>query len=43
MPNFAFYGEGKQATTKFYFFLNFDGSLGIELQEGSLTFVKVSE
>ena len=24
MPNFEFYGVRKQATTKFYLFLNFD-------------------
>ena len=39
MPNFAFYGEGKQATIKFYFCLF---SLGIQLLEGSPTFDKES-
>ena len=43
MPNFAFYGERKQATTKFNFsFWTWIWSLGIQLQEGSPTFDKVS-
>ena len=42
MPNFAFYGGRKQATTKFYFsFWAWPWSLEIQLQEGSRTFVKV--
>ena len=43
MPNFAFYGGRKQATTKFYFFFcTCVWCLGIQLQEGSPTFDKVS-
>ena len=43
MPNFAFYGGRKQATTKFCFsFCTWIWSLGIQLQEGSPTFDKVS-
>ena len=43
MPNFAFYGGRKQATTKFYFsFWAWIWSLEIQLQEGSPTFDKVS-
>ena len=43
MPNFTFYGEGKQATTKFYFsHCTWIWCLGIQLQEGSPTFDKVS-
>ena len=43
MPNFAFYGGRKRATTKFYFsFCNWIYSLGIQLLEGSPTFDKVS-
>ena len=43
MPNFAFPGEHKQATTKFYFsFGTWIWSLGIQLQKGLLTFDKVS-
>ena len=42
MPNFAFYGGRKQATTKFYFsFWAWPWSLEIQLQEGSPTFDKV--
>ena len=42
MPNLAFYGLYKQATTKFYFsFLTWKWSLGIHLQEDSPTFDKV--
>ena len=42
MPNLAFYGLCKQATTKFYFsFLTWKWSLGIQLQEDSPTFDKV--
>ena len=38
MPNFAFYGGRKQATTKFYFsFWAWIWSLEIQLQEGSPT------
>ena len=38
MPNFKFYGERKQATTKFYFsFWAWICSLEIQLQEGSPT------
>ena len=38
MPNFTFYGERKQATTKFYFsFWAWTWSLEIQLQEGSPT------
>ena len=40
MPNFAFYGERKQATTKFI--LLFALELGIQLHLGSPTFDKVS-
>ena len=43
MPNFAFYGGRKQATTKFNFsFCTWTWSLGIQLQEGPPTFDKVS-
>ena len=43
MPNFVFYGVRKQATTKFCFsFCTWIWSLGIQLQEGSPTFDKVS-
>ena len=43
MPNFTFYGEGKQATTKFYIsHCTWIWCLGIQLQEGSPTFDKVS-
>ena len=43
MPNFAFYGGRKQATTKFYFsYCTWIWCLGIQLQEGSPTFDKVS-
>ena len=39
MPNFAFYGERKQATTKFYFsFWTWMRSLGIQPHEVSSTF-----
>ena len=42
LPNFAFYGLCKQATTKFYFsFWTCKWSLGIQLQEDSPTFDKV--
>ena len=42
LPNFAFYGLCKQATTKFYFcFWTWKCSLRIQLQEGSPTFDKV--
>ena len=42
MPNFAFYGGHKQATTKFYFsFWAWPWSLEIQLQEGSPTCDKV--
>ena len=42
MPNFAFYGGRKQATTKFYFsFWAWLWSLEIQLQEGSPTIDKV--
>ena len=42
MSNVAFYGERKQATTKFYFsFWAWMWSLEIQLQEGSPTFDKV--
>ena len=42
LPNFAFYGGRKQATTKFYFsFCTWIWCLGIQLQEGSPTFDKV--
>ena len=42
MPNLAFYGGRKQATTKFYFcFLAWIWFLEIQLQEGSPTFDKV--
>ena len=44
MPNLAFYGGRKQATTKFSFsFWAWIWSLEIQLQEGSPTFDKVSE
>ena len=43
LPNFSFYGGRKQATTKFYFsYCTWIWCLGIQLQEGSLTFDKVS-
>ena len=43
MPDFAFYGGRKQATTKFYFSIcTWICSLGIQIQEGSSTFDKVS-
>ena len=43
MPNFAFYGGRKQATTKFCFsFCTWIRCSGIQLQEGSPTFDKVS-
>ena len=43
MPNFAFYGGRKQATTKLYFsFWAWLWTLEIQLQEGSPTFDKVS-
>ena len=43
MPNFAFYGGRKQATTKFYFsYCTWIWCLGIQFQEGSPTFDKVS-
>ena len=43
IPNFAFYGERKQATTNLYFSdLIWIWFLGIELQGGSLTFDKES-
>ena len=43
MPNFAFYGGRKQATTKFYFsFSALIWSLEIQLQEGSPIIDKVS-
>ena len=43
MPNFAFYGGRKQATTKFYFsFWAWIWSLEIQRQEGSPTIDKVS-
>ena len=42
IPNFAFHGERKQATTKFYFsFCTWIWSLRIQLQESSPTFDKV--
>ena len=42
-PNWTFHGGRKQATTKFYFFFwTWIGILGIQLQEGSPTFVKVN-
>ena len=41
MHNFAFYGEHKQATTKFnFFFMNLDMDLGIPLQESRLHLTK---
>ena len=44
MPNFAFYGGCKQATTKFYFsFCTWIWCLGIQLLEGLPTFDKVNE
>ena len=43
MSNFAFYGGRKQATTKFCFCCcTWIWSLGIQLQEGSPAFDKVS-
>ena len=43
LPNFAFYGGRKQATTKFYFsFWAWIWPLEIQLQEGSPTIDKVS-
>ena len=43
MPNFAFYGGRKQATTKFYFsYCTRIWCLEIQLQEGSPTFDQVS-
>ena len=43
MPNFAFYRGHKQAMTKFYFsYRTWIWSLGIQFQEGSPTFDKVS-
>ena len=43
MPNLVFYEERKQATTKGYFaFWTWIWSLGIQIQEGSCTFDKVS-
>ena len=43
LPNLAFYGGRKQATTKFNFsFCAWIWSVGIQLQEGSPTFDKVS-
>ena len=43
MPNFAFYGGRKQATTTFYFsFCTWIWCLGTQLQEVSPTFDKVS-
>ena len=43
MPSFAFYGERKQATTKFYlFFCTWVWCPGIQLQEGSPTSDKIS-
>ena len=43
MPNFTFLGEHKQVKTKFYFsFLTWIWFVGIQLQEGSPTFDKVS-
>ena len=43
MPNFTFYGERKQATTKFSFtFRTWIWFLGIQLQESSPTIDKVS-
>ena len=43
MPNFAFDGGRKQATTKFYFSCcTWIWCLGIQLQDGSPTFDKVS-
>ena len=43
MLNFAFYGGRKQAMTKFYFsYRTWIWSLGIQFQEGSPTFDKVS-
>ena len=41
MPNLAFYGGRKQATTKFYFsYCTWIWCLGIQLQKGSPTFDK---
>ena len=43
MPSFAFYGVGKEATTKFYVsFCTWIWSLGIQLQKGLPTFDEVS-
>ena len=43
MPNFAFYGGRKQATTQFYLsYCTWIWYLGIQLQEGSPTFDNVS-
>ena len=43
LPNFTFYRERKQATTKFYLsFWTWISPLEIQLQEGSPTFYKVS-
>ena len=44
IPNFVFYGERKQVMTKLYFaFWTLTWSLGIQVQEGSRTFDKVSK
>ena len=44
IPNFVFYGERKQAMTKWYFaFWTRIWSLGIQIQEGSRTFDQVSK
>ena len=44
VPNFAFCGSHKQGTTKFYFsFRTWIWSLGIQFQEGSLTFGRQSK
>ena len=43
MPNIAFYGGRKQATTKFYLsYCTCIWCQGIQVQEGSSTFDKVS-
>ena len=43
MPNFVFYGERKQTTTKFYFgFWTWIWSLGIQIQEDSRILDKVN-
>ena len=43
MPDFAFYGGRKRATMKLYFsYCTLIWCLGIQLQEGSSTFDKVS-